>query len=424
MTKSKGRDPSPFRAGLTHSFLSVLAFSSVAGLTGLGVHITGDAQDAGPQRVVALFDTETAASRTLKDRFAVPTALSAAETTDDTARQAALIEPNLGVPDPGQASIPAQNAPPATETRNEPRGIRINGRTVLPGQSLSQVEQGAAASEQLGQVTTISATTPETDPAPAAREIHPNARPFANPDGKPMVGLIVGGLGTSYRHSIVAIDELPANVTLSFIADASPALLRRARDKGHEVLVEVPMEAYSTGRTRPHPNTLTVNATQDENAARLQATLRNKPGIFGVVTHDGAKLVADGTAVSAITEELARRDFAFFQHANLRRTTFETHADSLNMPFAAASENIDSRTEADAIETALLSLEATALEHGTALGTGFAFPVTVDTIKDWSERLQDKGILLAPASAIAAKRERPIQTTLLTDPSDTVQRTP
>ena len=74
------------------------------------------------------------------------------------------------------------------------------------------------------------------------------------------------------------------------------------------------------------------------------------------------------------------------------------------------------------IETELLALEATALETGSALGTSFAYPVTVDVVKAWAGRLQSKGLLLAPASAVAAARPKPIQTTQLTTSLEPAER--
>ncbi|MEO0882032.1 MAG: divergent polysaccharide deacetylase family protein [Pseudomonadota bacterium] len=415
MGNGKSGDPAPFRSGLLHGFLSVVSFAGIAAFAGAAVHITGDPGEAGPSVVVSLFDADDGRPANLKNRFTSPTLL-AATITEGPRNEG---EPNLGVADPNTVQAAADTA---TAPNAQPRGIRINGKTVLPGQSLSDVEksgsdQSANTGQIAGQITTISATPPEEETTPT----NPNVRPFDNPEGKPIVALVIGGLGTSYRQSQIAIDDLPEEVTLSFVPDASSDLLRKARRQGHEILAELPMEAHSTGRTRPHQNTLTVTATKDENAYRLRATLRNKPGIYGVISYDGSKFVSSGHAVSAVASDLAQRDLAFIQHANLNRTIFETHADSLDMDYAAATVNIDSRPESGEIERALLALESTALETGAALGTGFAFPMTVDVVRDWATHLEDKGIKLAPVSAVAAARQGLIQTTQLTEPGQPAQ---
>ncbi|MEM8633746.1 MAG: divergent polysaccharide deacetylase family protein [Pseudomonadota bacterium] len=412
MSDRKTADPSPFRSGVTHGFLSVAAFVVVSGIVGSIVHLTGDPAEAGPNIVISLFDGEDGQPSNLKTRFTSPMVLASRilETAEDNS------QPNLGVDDP---TVTPDRATPAATNDVQTGGIRINGQRVLPGQSFRQVNQANTdQSASSGQITTVSLQTAVEDSA--AR--NPNARTFDNPDGKPIIALVIGGIGTSYRQSLTAIDDLPEGVTLSFVPDASAELLRRARRQGHETLAELPMEAQSRGRTRPHQNTLTVNATKDENAYRLRATLRNKPGIYGVISYNGSKFVGDGLAVSDIASNLAGRGLAFVQHANLNRTTFEVHADSLDMDYAAATVNIDSRPDAAEIEKSLLALESVAIENGAALGTGFAFPLTVDVVRDWAARLEDKGILLAPVSAVAAARADLIQTTQLTDTSETAQQ--
>jgi polysaccharide deacetylase 2 family uncharacterized protein YibQ len=73
------------------------------------------------------------------------------------------------------------------------------------------------------------------------------------------------------------------------------------------------------------------------------------------------------------------------------------------IPRASADAMIDDQLSADAIERKLLSLEAAALQRGSALGGGFAYPVTVDSLVRWSQGLAGRGYQLAPASAVARR---------------------
>ena len=78
-------------------------------------------------------------------------------------------------------------------------------------------------------------------------------------------------------------------------------------------------------------------------------------------------------------------------------------------PFARAIHKIDETAQADAIEARLLALETEALEKRSALATGFAFPVTIDVLKAWTDRLYGKGFILAPASAVIETPAKPTQ---------------
>ncbi|WP_439603499.1 divergent polysaccharide deacetylase family protein, partial [Devosia sp.] len=49
---------------------------------------------------------------------------------------------------------------------------------------------------------------------------------------------------------------------------------------------------------------------------------------------------------------------------------------------------------------ALASLEAKALENGSAIGIVSALPISVAAIAEWSRELQSRGVVLVPSSAL------------------------
>jgi polysaccharide deacetylase 2 family uncharacterized protein YibQ len=51
----------------------------------------------------------------------------------------------------------------------------------------------------------------------------------------------------------------------------------------------------------------------------------------------------------------------------------------------------------------LQSLEGTAGSKGRALGAAFAYPVTIEVVSRWAATLQNRGLQLAPASALARR---------------------
>ena len=416
MAKSKGRTPSPICAGFFHGFLSLAVFGGVFGLAGTGIQLMGDPAEAGPSQIIALFERDPTVVRSVRANLVTQQQLASA--TIETAAQAS---PNLGVSDPaGLVEAPAARVQTAAVAGAAAEGLTINGVFVPIGKSYRQIEEGGGPSP----VTQVSASAPAPAAAsvetPAASKVtissaaERNARPFENPEGKPVIGLIIGGLGTSARQTIAAIDELPPEVTLSFIADASPRFIRRAREKGHEVLLEVPMEPYERGRATPHSQTLLASGSAEDNKSRLDALLRGGNEFYGVINHHGEKFADTEGALSPIFERLHQRGLAFFRHGATPSKSFDAAAAQGDMVYAAASENIDTQASAEAIERQLQALESTALTEGAALGTGFAYPLTMDIIIAWTRRLEAKGIFLAPASAIPPVTSQPaIQTSRL-----------
>ena len=71
---------------------------------------------------------------------------------------------------------------------------------------------------------------------------------------------------------------------------------------------------------------------------------------------------------------------------------------------ATAERVIDDKLSAAAIDGQLAALESGALQRGQALGSGFAYPVTLEKVAQWANAVEQRGYQLAPASALTAKR--------------------
>jgi polysaccharide deacetylase 2 family uncharacterized protein YibQ len=55
------------------------------------------------------------------------------------------------------------------------------------------------------------------------------------------------------------------------------------------------------------------------------------------------------------------------------------------------------------IDRALTRLEASAREHGTAVGVATALPAAIERIAQWAKAAKGRGIVLVPISAVAIK---------------------
>ena len=68
-------------------------------------------------------------------------------------------------------------------------------------------------------------------------------------------------------------------------------------------------------------------------------------------------------------------------------------------------ETSDERVwEAPAYLVVETALEVTASQRGQALGSGFAYPVTLTQVARWTEAVEARGFQLAPASALTVRR--------------------
>jgi len=226
------------------------------------------------------------------------------------------------------------------------------------------------------------------------------ARPF-QANGKPQVALIVGGLGLNAVTTRAAIERLPAEVTLSFVpyADGLQGWIDLARAHGHEVMLEIPMEPSGYPDNDPGPQTLLNNSTPDDISARMNWLLGRATGYFAVTNYLGDRFVTSDAGMTAFMGILRQHGVAFIDDGTARRRPGAWAR-------ASADQIIDETQTPAAIVARLNALEATAKSRGTALGTGFSYPVTVEAAARWTAGLEARGLQLAPASAMTQRPGR------------------
>lgn len=232
------------------------------------------------------------------------------------------------------------------------------------------------------------------------------ARPYAAQNTRPSIAIVIGGLGFNARATSQAIDELPPEVTLSFVPYAADlqAMIDRARARGHEVMLELPMEPFDPEADDTGPQTLLASAPAQQNSQRLLHLLSRGSGYFGVTNYQGARFATSAQASQPVVQELKRRGLVFVTSGIGQRTALSVEAQRAGLPTTAADRIIDARREADAIDEQLLNLEALALQNQSAIGAGFAYPVTMEQVGRWARDIEARGYQLAPASAVLNAR--------------------
>ena len=120
-------------------------------------------------------------------------------------------------------------------------------------------------------------------------------------------------------------------------------------------------------------------------------------GYFGLTNYLGSRFLASDQAVAIFTGALKQRGLAFVDDG-----AAATRGGGI--PRASASAVIDEQLSAESISQRLSALEAVAAQRGQALGSGFAYPVTLAQAQAWARTVESRGYQLAPASAVTTVR--------------------
>ena len=102
--------------------------------------------------------------------------------------------------------------------------------------------------------------------------------------GKLKIAIVMSGLGLSARATQGALDGLPAAITLGFLPYAGDVghWVALARARGHEVVLQVPMEPFDFPESDPGPHTLRAGQDEDANRQRLAWAMTRFTGYAGV----------------------------------------------------------------------------------------------------------------------------------------------
>lgn len=237
-------------------------------------------------------------------------------------------------------------------------------------------------------------TTPMRAYAPAVIE-----------DGHPRIAIVIAGLGISAKATDAALKELPAGVTLAFAPYAADVQLwaGEARRRGHEVLLELPMEPYDFPDSDPGPHTLRSGIGEDANTERLVWALTRFSGYAGATNLLGGRFLSDAASLEPMMTYLARRGLFFYDNGTATHSAAPDIAGRVGVAFAEADSTIDTIQTAMEIDHRLSALEGVARARGGASGSGFLYPVTVDRVNRWAQGLAGRGFVLVPASAIVSR---------------------
>lgn len=232
------------------------------------------------------------------------------------------------------------------------------------------------------------------------------ARPWSGARGA-RVAIVIGGLGVSQTGTQEAISKLPPEVTLAFASGGNSLdrWMQTARQKGHEIVLQVPLEPFDYPSVDPGRNTLTVDADAEENRDRLYATLGRITNYTGVMNYMGGRFVTDRAAFSPFMAELGKRGLMYLDDGSSARTLAPELALVTRVPYAAADLTIDTEREHAAVLEKLDDAERTARAKGYAVATGSAFSATVDAVSVWAQEAKRRGIEIVPVSALARDPE-------------------
>jgi len=315
-----------------------------------------------------------------------------------------LVTPEIDLPDvPGLLPVPSGVRPltepegpnrlggvppvPSYKALVKPAGPRPGPLPAAPIAALQ--EEGAH-----GPVPTIGPDGTEPWRAYAARDVAPpeSAR----------VAIVVRGLGMMADPLQAAVTKLPPEVTLSFTpyAEDLVAKMAVAREAGHEVLLDLPMEAETFPARDPGPMGLLTLLPESDNRDRLDQVLAAGRGYVGVVASTDGRFATSPEHMKPVLNRLRRAGLLYLHQGENRSLVANRR---LLPPLTAVDVVVDAKGYAESVRARLDYARRLALARGTAVGVMQASPLNFAALRAWLDGLEAAGVALAPLSAVVAR---------------------
>ncbi|WP_370676303.1 divergent polysaccharide deacetylase family protein [Pleomorphomonas sp. PLEO] len=296
-------------------------------------------------------------------------------------------------------------------------GVKSGTGELLPPPSESKPEAGAAVESPSATQTHMAlpveadAALTETSPfgplprvaADGRKPVDAYARPVPSVVGaSPKIAIVVGDLGLSQTGTQDALAKLPPEVTLGF-APYGASLDRwtaKARQDGHELLLQVPLEPFDYPDNDPGENTLLVSKDARQNIENLHRVMGRLTTYVGVVNYMGARFTSEADALDPVMQEIALRGLLYLDDGSSPRSVAEQSAGKFKTTFARADLVIDAVPTPNEITSRLAQLEQIARTRGLAVGVASARPATLKALVSWTSGLDGRGITLVPITAV------------------------
>jgi uncharacterized protein len=237
-------------------------------------------------------------------------------------------------------------------------------------------------------------------------EVYARPSPYAgNATGAPpRVAVLLVGLGLPDSPPASVIKGLPGPVSIAYGAYGRSLqdAVKYARADGHEVLLQIPLEPNNYPTENPGAHTLLTSLPPEENMKRLQWMMSRYTGYVGVTNLMGAKFEASQEALTPVLEELKKRGLLYVDDGSVHASTTSQIGSTIGLDYAVATIQSDGSD----IAKQLAKLEATAKERGAAIAVVKVKLGTAKQLADWAAKLQSKGIVLVPVSAVVRSQRQ------------------
>jgi len=225
---------------------------------------------------------------------------------------------------------------------------------------------------------------------------------------KGKLAIVIDDFGED-RHGVEEMLALPTKLTVAVIPECeySKEDAEKAHKNGHEVILHMPMENQTQAPASYYGPVLIKNSfSEDEAVKTLSECIEKTPHCKGVNIHMGTGVSKNKKLISAMMNEVKRRDMFFLDSKTVEDTVCPECAKNVGVKFLIRDVFLEpsGRPNYDIAESGIMQAAELALKNGKAIAIGHVGPVgeekTAKAIGNCLQKLEEMGVEIVHLSEL------------------------
>jgi uncharacterized protein len=205
----------------------------------------------------------------------------------------------------------------------------------------------------------------------------------------PRIAIVIDDIGNE-KALASSLMDLGLPVTLSVLPSSiyAKVIAERARKKGFQIILHLPMEPKNYPAVNPGPDALLTGMDEQQIKAVIAKDLKKVPGVSGVNNHMGSYFTEKEDKMTYVLKELKKKDLFYLDSRTTSNSVGFQIAGEMGVPAAKKSVFLDNDLSPKVVKYQMERLIGIARYSGEAIGIGHPHDVTVDVLKDYATILK------------------------------------
>lgn len=223
-----------------------------------------------------------------------------------------------------------------------------------------------------------------------------------------VIAVVIDDFGNDSEGTEAMLNlDIPITAAVMPFLPTSVKDSQSAHDKGHEVILHLPMEPKKGKISWLGPRGITTNLLDDEIELRVEDAIKELKYAEGINNHTGSKAMKNERVVKAVLRVAKKYNLLFLDSKTTADSKGKEVCNELQVPYLERNIFLDNNNNVNAIENQLEKASDLALKKGYAIVIGHVGPAggnnTVKALKNKIHSIEEKGITFVKLKDIPMK---------------------